>query len=83
MEERYSLNEQTYQFILQLEKDIEPGEIISIPELVNIFETSIYNKQQFNEYKKPKNNSIWWALTRSEKWIMVKPGVYQRKKTKL
>lgn len=79
MKEKYSLNEQTLLFIHQFEKNLESGKVYTTQELTDEFEASSFNKEQFNTYKKPKNNSIWWALTRSGNWQMVKRGTYKRK----
>lgn len=79
MQEKYSLNEQTLLFINEFEKEVESGRIYSVHELVGTFEKSLFNKEQFNTYKKTKNSSMWWALTRSGQWEMVKRGTYRKK----
>ncbi|WP_336775083.1 hypothetical protein [Paenibacillus sp. MMO-58] len=79
MQEKYSLNEQALRFIQEFEKNVESGKSYDTQELVAIFDISTFNKEQFDSYKKPKNNSIWWALTRSGKWLMVKKGTYMKK----
>lgn len=79
MKEKYSLNEQTFRFIQEFEKDVETGKSYTTQDLVDIFERSTFNKEQFNSYKKTKNNSIWYAITRSGNWIKVKNGTYKRK----
>ncbi|MDA2006341.1 hypothetical protein PDN10_16295 [Bacillus cereus] len=79
MQTKYSLNEQTLLFIQEFEKSVESGRVYTAQELVDIFEKSSFNKKQFDTYKKPKNNSIWWALTRSGDWLMIKRGTYKKK----
>ncbi|WP_336788444.1 hypothetical protein [Paenibacillus sp. MMO-177] len=79
MQEKYSLNEQALRFIQEFEKNVESGKSYDTQELVAIFDISTFNKEQFDSYKKPKNSSIWWALTRSGKWLMVKKGTYIKK----
>ncbi|MEJ1511775.1 hypothetical protein R3O67_00065 [Bacillus cereus] len=76
---KYSLNEQALLFIQEFEKSVESGNVYTVQELVAIFEISSFNKNQFDTYKKPKNSSIWWALTRSGNWLMVKKGTYKKK----
>jgi hypothetical protein len=78
MEERYSLNEQTLQFIFDLGQRVELGKEFTTQELVNLFEASSYNKEQFDTYIKPKNGSIWYAVYRSKNWKRVKRGTYSR-----
>jgi hypothetical protein len=79
LKERYSLNAETLNFITEFEKTVESRKVYTTQELVDLFEKSPYNKEQFNTYKKPKGGSIWYALYRSENWIMLKRGTYQRK----
>ncbi|EPY7705166.1 hypothetical protein HNV23_23230 [Bacillus paranthracis] len=76
---KYSLNEQTLLFIQEFETSVESGTVYTVQELVGIFEKSSFNKNQFDTYKKPKNSSIWWALTRSGNWLMLKRGTYKKK----
>lgn len=76
---KYSLNEQTLLFIQEFETIVESGTVYTVQELVGIFEKSSFNKNQFDTYKKPKNSSIWWALTRSGNWLMLKRGTYKKK----
>ncbi|MEQ6378241.1 hypothetical protein RZN25_15620 [Bacillaceae bacterium S4-13-56] len=79
MGEKWSLNEQTLQFILHFEKNTESGKTYTTQELVDLFEGSDFNKEQFNSYKKPKNGSMWYALYRSDNWERTKRGTYKRK----
>ncbi|MED3832381.1 hypothetical protein [Peribacillus frigoritolerans] len=79
MQEKYSLNEQTLLFIQEFEKHVESGKTYTTQELADEFEASAFNKEQFNTYKKTKNNAIWWALTRSGNLLMLKRGTYKRK----
>ncbi|MCU1805169.1 hypothetical protein NVV31_07085 [Cytobacillus firmus] len=79
MEEKFALNEQTLQFIIEFEKNIEPGKTFTTQELVDIFKVSTFYKLQFDSYKKTPNNSMWYAIRRSEKWIKIKNGTYMKK----
>lgn len=79
MEEKFVLNEQTLQFILNFEKDVESGRSYTTQELVGIFKSSSYYKEEFDSYKKTPNNSMWYAIRRSENWVKVKNGTYKKK----
>ncbi|MGG1343827.1 hypothetical protein ABE244_25365 [Bacillus toyonensis] len=79
MNEKYSLNEQTLQFIQEFEKTVASNKVYSTQELVDIFNISIFNKEQFNTYVEPKGKAIWWALTRSGNWEQIKRGLYKKK----
>ncbi|PEE69259.1 hypothetical protein [Bacillus thuringiensis] len=79
MGEKYSLNEQTLQFIQEFERTVVPDKTYTTQELVNIFNNSTFNKEQFNTYIEPKGKAIWWALKRSGNWEQVKRGLYKKK----
>lgn len=79
MKEKYSLNEQTYQFILQYEKDVEAGKIITIQEIVDQFTSSSFYKEQFNTYVKTPSSSIGYAFKRTGNWFMIDRGTFQKK----
>ncbi|WP_282156378.1 hypothetical protein [Cytobacillus gottheilii] len=79
MQEKYALNEQTLQFILKFEKDVESGRSYTIQELVDQFLSSPFYKSQFGSYKKTPNNSMWYAVKRSGNWLKVKNGTYMKK----
>lgn len=79
MVEKYSLNEQTLQFIQEFEKTVAPDKTYTTQELVSIFNSSIFNKDQFETYIEPKGKAIWWALKRSGNWVQVKRGLYKKK----
>ncbi|MGG1849511.1 hypothetical protein [Bacillus wiedmannii] len=79
MTEKYSLNEQTLQFIQEFERTVAPDKTYITQELVNIFNNSTFNKGQFDTYIEPKGKAIWWALKRSENWTQVKRGLYKKK----
>ncbi|EEM01778.1 MULTISPECIES: hypothetical protein [Bacillus] len=79
MIEKYSLNEQTLQFIQEFEKTVASDKTYTTQELVDIFDKSIFNKEQFNIYIEPKGKAIWWALTRSVNWEQIKRGLYKKK----
>ncbi|WP_242264896.1 hypothetical protein [Bacillus cereus group sp. BfR-BA-01422] len=79
MVENYSLNEQTLQFIQEFEKTVAPDKTYTTQELVSIFNSSTFNKEQFETYIEPKGKAIWWALKRSGNWEQVKRGLYKKK----
>ncbi|AJH81076.1 hypothetical protein FOC88_14805 [Bacillus thuringiensis] len=79
MVEKYSLNKQTLQFIQEFEKTVAPDKTYTTQELVSIFNSSIFNKDQFETYIEPKGKAIWWALKRSGNWVQVKRGLYKKK----
>ncbi|PGZ11829.1 hypothetical protein COE47_31935 [Bacillus thuringiensis] len=79
MIEKYSLNEQTLQFIQEFERTVAPDKTYTTQEMVNIFNNSTFNKEQFNTYIEPKGKAIWWALKRSGNWEQVKRGLYKKK----
>jgi hypothetical protein len=79
MQEKYSLNEQTLRFIIEFEKKVEPGKTYTIQELVDLFKVSPHYNEKFNFYKKPPNNSMWYAVTRSGNWLRVKNGIFKKK----
>ncbi|MED2615439.1 hypothetical protein COF41_25670 [Bacillus toyonensis] len=79
MIEKYSLNEQTLQFIQEFERTLAPDKTYTTQELVNIFINSTFNKEQFDTYIEPKGKAIWWALKRSGNWVQVKRGLYKKK----
>ncbi|EJR82869.1 hypothetical protein COK65_30610 [Bacillus thuringiensis] len=79
MVEKYSLNEQTLQFIQEFERMVVSGKTYTTQELVDIFNNSTFNKEQFDTYIEPKCKAIWWALKRSGNWEQVKRGLYKKK----
>ncbi|HDR7641312.1 hypothetical protein [Bacillus wiedmannii] len=79
MVEKYSLNEQTLQFIQEFERTVAPDKTYTTQELVSIFNNSTFNKEQFDTYIEPKGKAIWWALKRSRNWEQVKRGLYKKK----
>ncbi|PFP17555.1 hypothetical protein COJ96_26450 [Bacillus sp. AFS073361] len=80
MQEEFKLNEQTLKFIIDFERGVESGKCFTIQELVDIFKTSHFHKAKFDTYKKTPNNSMWYAIRRSENWIKVKNGGTYMKK---
>lgn len=52
MQEKYSLNEQTLLFIQEFEKNVESGKTFTTQELADEFDSTAFNKEQFNTYKK-------------------------------
>ncbi|MCM3673194.1 hypothetical protein M3699_04705 [Peribacillus simplex] len=79
MKEKYSLNEQTYQFILENEKDVEAGKTFTIQEMVDRFTSSSFYKKQFNTYVKAPNSSMGYAFKRTGNWLMVDRGTFRKK----
>ncbi|MDQ0246517.1 hypothetical protein J2S09_004121 [Bacillus fengqiuensis] len=69
--EKYNLNEETLNFILDFEKRVEKGKICTNKELVELFESStFYNDVVQSYYKTAIQKSIWWAVKRSNNWLM-------------
>ncbi|MGR5990032.1 hypothetical protein ACT7C6_08445 [Bacillus paranthracis] len=54
MIESYSLNEHTLQFIQEFEKTVAPDKTYTMQELVSIFNSSTFDKEQFDTYIEPK-----------------------------
>ncbi|PEE65997.1 hypothetical protein COM90_06605 [Bacillus thuringiensis] len=79
MIEKYSLNEQTLKFIQEFERTVAPDKAYTTQKLVNIFNNSTFNKEQFDTYIEPKGKAIWWALKRSGNWVQIKRGLYKKK----
>ncbi|OXT15877.1 hypothetical protein B9K06_18850 [Bacillus sp. OG2] len=78
MGEKYNLNEETLNFILDLEKRVEKGRVFTNKELVKLFESSsFYNEVVNSYYKTAIQKSIWWAVKRSNSWFM-KRGKYTK-----
>ncbi|MCM3390254.1 hypothetical protein M3649_19330 [Ureibacillus chungkukjangi] len=77
MEEKYSLNAETFKYILEFEKTVSIGKEYSKKELVELFRNSMYHKSLFDTYiQNAINKSIWYAVKRSGKWALVKKGIY-------
>ncbi|WP_342541483.1 hypothetical protein MHI39_23760 [Heyndrickxia sp. FSL K6-6286] len=71
MVEKYNLNEETLNFILDFEKKVEKGRVFTNKELVKLFESSsFYNEVVQSYYKTAIQKSIWWAVKRSNNWLM-------------
>ncbi len=71
MVEKYNLNEETLNFILDFEKRVEKGRVFTNKELVKLFESSsFYNEAVQSYYKTAIQKSIWWAVKRSNNWLM-------------
>ena len=69
--EKYNLNEETLNFILDLEKKIEKGKVFTNKELGQLFESSsFYDEVIESYYKTAIQKSIWWAVKRSNNWLM-------------
>ncbi|MFD2215311.1 hypothetical protein [Metabacillus endolithicus] len=71
MVEKFNLNEETLNFILDFEKKVEKGRVFTNKELVMLFESSsFYNEVVQSYYKTAIQKSIWWAVKRSNNWLM-------------
>lgn len=71
MVEKYNLNEETLNYILDFEKKVEKGRVFTNKELVKLFESSsFYNEVVQSYYKTAIPKSIWWAVKRSNNWFM-------------
>lgn len=71
MVEKYNLNEETLNFILDFEKRVEKGRVFTNKELVKLFESSsFYNEVVQSYYKTAIQKAIWWAVKRSNNWFM-------------
>jgi hypothetical protein len=69
--ERYNLNEETFNFILDFEKKVEKGKVYTNKELVKLFELSpFYRDVVQSYYKTAMQKSIWWAVKRSTNWLI-------------
>jgi predicted Ser/Thr protein kinase len=69
--EKYNLNEETLKFIIDFEKSVGKGKTYSNRELVMLFESSsYYNDVIKTYYKTATQKSIWWAVKRSNSWLM-------------
>ncbi|MBT2667314.1 hypothetical protein J7J00_17685 [Bacillus sp. ISL-4] len=79
MKEKYSLNEQTYQFISEYEKGVEVGKLFTIREMVDLFMSSSFYKEQFNTYVKEPNSSMGYAFKRTGNWLLVDRGTFRKK----
>ena len=71
LHEKYNLNEEASNFLLEFEKGVERGTAVTNRELVKLFEEStFYNDVVRSYYKTAVSKSIWWAVKRSNKWKM-------------
>ncbi|WP_248138637.1 hypothetical protein [Bacillus infantis] len=78
MVEKFNLNEETLNFILDFEKRVEKGRVFTNKELVKMFESSsFYNEVVHSYYKTAIQKSIWWAVKRNNNWVM-KRGEYTK-----
>ncbi len=69
--EKYNLNEETFNFIIDLEKKVEEGKVYTNKELIKLFESSSFYKDVVQSYyKTAMQKSIWWAVKRSNNWLM-------------
>lgn len=78
MNEKYSLNDQTLRFILELEKSIPYRTQLENRKLVELFRLSPFYNSQFDTYiENAINKAIWYAIKRSGSWNMER-GVYTK-----
>ncbi|ANY72882.1 hypothetical protein BBD41_09935 [Paenibacillus ihbetae] len=76
--EKYNLNEETFNFILDIERKIEKGKVYTNRELVQLFESSsFYNDVVQSYYRTAMQKSIWWAVKRSNSWL-IERGKYTK-----
>ena len=69
--ETYNLNEETLNFIINFEKSVEKGKTYSNKELVMLFGSSTYyNDVVKTYYETAIQKAIWWAVKRSNGWLM-------------
>lgn len=69
--EKYNLNEETLNFVLDFEKKVEKGRVFTNKELVQLFEvSSFFNEVVHSYYRTAIQKSIWWAIKRSNNWLM-------------
>lgn len=80
MGEKYSLNAETFNFIIKFEAEVPEGKEYSNHELVELFRQSTFHKPVFDTYKMPNamNKSLWYAVKRSGKWELIKKGIYRK-----
>ena len=79
MVERYSLNAETFNFVMEFERNISSGRQFTNHELVELFKESVFHKSDFDTYiKNAINKSIWFAIKRSGNWKLASKGVYER-----
>ncbi|MFZ0447574.1 MAG: hypothetical protein WAM95_23635 [Bacillus sp. (in: firmicutes)] len=71
LHEKYNLNEEASNFLLEFEMGVERGTAVTNRELVKLFkESTFYNDVVRSYYKTAVSKSIWWAVKRSNKWKM-------------
>ncbi|MEN2468107.1 hypothetical protein [Ornithinibacillus sp. JPR2-1] len=64
MEKRYSLNAETFNFIIKFEAEVPEGKEYSNQELVELFRQSTFHKPIFDTYKMSNamNKSLWYTV---------------------
>ncbi|MGA5691542.1 hypothetical protein [Cytobacillus pseudoceanisediminis] len=71
MVEKYNLNDETLNFVIDFEKKVEKDRVFTNKELVKLFESSSFYNEVFQSYYKTAlQKSIWWAVKRSNNWLM-------------
>ena len=76
LHEKYNLNEEASNFLLEFEKGVERGTAVTNRELVKLFEESTYyNDVVLFYHKTAVSKSIWWAVKRSNKSKMEQKGI--------
>lgn len=79
MTEKYSLNAESLNFIIEFEESVPKGREYTNRQLVELFKNSPYHKSVFDTYIPTAiNKSIWYAIKRSRNWKLTQKGVYQR-----
>jgi hypothetical protein len=78
MNEKYSLNDQTFKFLLEFEKSVPFGTQFENKRLVAMFRQSSFYRHEFDTYiENAVNKAIWYAIKRSGSWSIGK-GVYTK-----
>lgn len=71
MVEKYNLNQEKLNFILDLENKVNKSRVFTNKELVQRFEaSSFFNEVVHSYYRTAIQKSIWWAVKKSGKWHM-------------
>lgn len=79
MTPKYSLNDATVRFLMDFEQNVPTGEVHANEELVQYFKQSVFHREQFDSYYPTAiSKAIWWAVTRSDSWALIKRGLYKK-----
>lgn len=79
LQEKYNLNNESFQFILEFEKSVSIGETHKNKELVKAFNNSSRYNEIVKTYSKGQTGkAIWYAISRSGKWTINGNGTYTK-----